>query len=644
MEVNYDTRKNSNLLKENQLDSFINIYRELGKNIREKNENNIKFEYLHKIITNLKNLYTNNKKSILLIGGINVLLPIFEIVYKQLKISNDKNKINTILNELTEILKKIFKKIDAINLAENFNFFQILKLFIEEYDDKQLEIFSNFIHTVIDIIGKQENDELEQFSNFILLFLFDEKLLKIFSNNIKEKILSFIKNNKNKISEKILLQLLLMKNNFNENEVDKILFEKIQLNIQKKNILNAKPIIQNDYKLLNNDNLINNEYVILEKNNEMINEYNNKIGKMEHLKDNTSNKFHQKEKENINKIQNEIINNYYQIFEYNEIINKENKKLIQKLKNFEVNKKESFDNFEKIYFFYLMANKYENNKEEEIILKNKIKEYKQKIDNINYFEYRKIYKQIKKKLFSWNGYYSDFNIFYDINEKNKLKYKIYHFQTNEKVCPYLKPILDMNSYKPNIPKFNSQNIFLNNDYYYSIDLETFPFKKEKIPKNESYKGCLIKTTNHISGNIYLEDKYLLFIETAPLENEIEEYDFIDSKKKCYGNLIYSKSGKGYFKKINYDTINLILPRVYYYNKSGCEIFTTLNKSFYFKFKNEEISEKFYNEIRKIINQNEEDLYKLFSTHQDEWRNNQISNLEYLMWLNIFSNRSYRDIT
>ena len=62
--------------------------------------------------------------------------------------------------------------------------------------------------------------------------------------------------------------------------------------------------------------------------------------------------------------------------------------------------------------------------------------------------------------------------------------------------------------------------------------------------------------------------------------------------KCYGNLINSKSGKGYFKKINYDTINLILPRVYYYNKSGCEIFTTLNKSFYFKFKNEEISEKF----------------------------------------------------
>ena len=116
-----------------------------------------------------------------------------------------------------------------------------------------------------------------------------------------------------------------------------------------------------------------------------------------------------------------------------------------------------------------MINKYENHSEEEIFLKKVINEYKQKIDNINYFEFRKIYKKIKKKLFSWKGYYSDFNIFYDKKGKNKLKYKIYHFQIKEKVCPYLKPILDMNSYMPNIPKFNSQNIF-NNKEYYSIDL------------------------------------------------------------------------------------------------------------------------------------------------------------------------------
>ena len=644
MEVNCNIQKKSNLSLENNIESFKNIYRELGKKIREKKEENINLGYLLEIIIKLKKLYSKNSKNILLDGGINVLLPIFEILYKQLNNNNDETQFNNILKELTEILRLIFKNMNNIRLAENFNFFQILKLFIEEFDDNKIKILSTFIPIVIENIEKQENIELEQFSNFIHLFLLDEKLLKIFENNIKEKILSFIQNNKNKISEKLLLQILLMKKNFNENDVEKILLEKINININQKNGLSEKSITQNDFINQNNDNLI--KEIDYQNNNECINENNFNIEKFKKIEDNISEKFVQNEEVNENIIQNEIINNYYQIFEYNQKIKKINKELIQKLSKFKVNIGESsFDNYEKIYFFYLMVNKYEKNNEVINFLKNQIEEYKQKKDNINYFEYRKIYKQIKKKLFSWNGYYSDFNVFYDKNEKNKkLKFKIFHFQTNEKVCPYLKPILDMNSYKPNIPKFNSEKIFRHNDLY-SINLETFPFKKEKIPKNESYKCCIIKTTNHISGNIYLEDKYLLFIETAPSENEIQGYDFIDNTKmKCYGNTIYSKSGKGYFKKINYETINLILPRVYYYHKSGCEIFTTLNKSFYFKFKNEEISEKFYNEIRKIINQKEENLYDIFKKHKDDWSNNKISNLEYLMWLNIFSNRSYRDIT
>ena len=132
----------------------------------------------------------------------------------------------------------------------------------------------------------------------------------------------------------------------------------------------------------------------------MINVYNNINGKLEQLKNNNiSNKFNKDKKEDENIIQNEIINNYYQTFEFNEIINKINKELIQKLKNFKVNQGNSFDNFVKIYFFYIMINKYKNHSEEEIFLKKVINEYKQKIDNINYFEFRKIYKKIKKNFF-----------------------------------------------------------------------------------------------------------------------------------------------------------------------------------------------------------------------------------------------------
>ena len=107
---------------------------------------------------------------------------------------------------------------------------------------------------------------------------------------------------------------------------------------------------------------------------------------------------------------------------------------------------------------------------------------KEKIDdddenNIEYFKNRKRYKKIKEKLFSFNGPYSDINVFY--KEKN-LKYKITHFLTKEMVCPFLKPVLDINLYKPDLKKFKT--IFnSNSENYYLIDLNTFPFPEEKIP-------------------------------------------------------------------------------------------------------------------------------------------------------------------
>ena len=203
---------------------------------------------------------------------------------------------------------------------------------------------------------------------------------------------------------------------------------------------------------------------------------------------------------------------------------------------------------------------------------------KKKIDdddesNFEYFENRKRYKKIKEKLFSFNGPYSDINVFY--NEKN-LKYKITHFLTKEMVCPFLKPVLDMNLYKPNINKyktiFNSKS-----ENYYSIDLNTFPFLEEKIPKNEFCKACLIRITNHINGNIYFDEDSLIFIESnINIENDINNfnYDQIDKDKKtCYGNLVPTRSGKGYFKRIFIKDIYLILKRVYYFYRTAYEIFT-----------------------------------------------------------------------
>ncbi len=682
-----------------ELNPFEKIYRNLGKEIREKKEENINLKDLLNIVKELKQLYLKNTKKILLIGGVNVLLPIFEILYKQ-KNNIEESEFNSILIELNEILVKIFSEEDTIYLSENFNFFHILKLFIEEYDDEILKLFSGFISKIIEILNTSDLLEIDKFPNFINLFLFDNKFIKILSDEVKEKILSLIKKDF-KLDTKILLPLLMNKDNFKTNEVYNILLEKIQKHTISEllNEFGYHYVTLFQYK--DDDKKTNdNEYYILEKNYDML--FNKQIEINENNFDekysNIINQINQNNFINEKNILNVIISNYYLIckghkykeeirninnslikiisnklnksenifniterkieFEKQEIIevnkeeitnNDENSKLNPNLnKNMNNNEKFLYKDFEIIYFLFLIVNNNENeNKEDSVFLQNIIKNEKEKENNINYFENRKIYKQIKTKLFSWNGYYSDLNIFYDKNSKNKIKYKIYHFLTKENICPFIKPILDINSYKPNIPKFNSKKIFFNQDIY-SINLNTFPFKKEKIPKNESFKTCLIKPTNHISGYIYFEDKYLLFIETDPLNNEnedIKEYDFIEKDKEtCYGNLINLRSGKGYFKKINYDQIYLVLPRVYYYKKNGCEIYTNLNKSFYFKFMNEKISEIFYDKIREIINQKEEDLNKLFSKYQINWHQNRISNLEYLIWLNIFSNRSYRDIT
>ena len=320
------------------------------------------------------------------------------------------------------------------------------------------------------------------------------------------------------------------------------------------------------------------------------------------------------------------LNNFFSILYL--FIEKFTKNQIKILSSFYSN----IQNIKKYKSLYLFTQRINN-----ILNKEKIDEDNE--NNFAYFENRKRYKKIKEKLFSFNGPYSDINVFY--KEKN-LKYKITHFLTKEMVCPFLKPVLDMNLYKPDLKKFKT--IFnSNSENYYLIDLNTFPFPEEKMPTNIFCKACLIRITNHINGNIYFDKDSLIFIESNfDDENDIDnfDYDTIDKDKKtCYGNLIPQRSGKGYFKRIFLKDIYLILKRVYYFYRTAYEIFTNYNKSFYFRFKTENEGIKFYNKIN-------ENIGKIITIEEKrtDWKNNKISNLEYLMWLNIFSNRSLRDIT
>ena len=121
---------------------------------------------------------------------------------------------------------------------------------------------------------------------------------------------------------------------------------------------------------------------------------------------------------------------------------------------------------------------------------------------------------------------------------------------------------------------------------------------------------------------------------------------------------------------------MILRRKYYYKNTGLEIFTINNKSFYLNFKKEKDRENAIFQICKKVDLNQivDDLRenkdsfrnilgygnisyifkkkkknKIFKKEKNiklskilkEWKNWQISNFEFLMWLNILSNRSYK---
>ena len=70
---------------------------------------------------------------------------------------------------------------------------------------------------------------------------------------------------------------------------------------------------------------------------------------------------------------------------------------------------------------------------------------------------KNIYKKFKKKTFSWNGYWSDRNLF--LSNPEKLKLKIMNHLTKTLMKPVLGPILDISYYLPAFSGFDPKNLF-----------------------------------------------------------------------------------------------------------------------------------------------------------------------------------------
>ena len=269
------------------------------------------------------------------------------------------------------------------------------------------------------------------------------------------------------------------------------------------------------------------------------------------------------------------------------------------------------------------------------------KEYldeKNKNEYINAIMNNKIYRKLKKFLHSFNQPFSDFNIFYTEEGKKKLKYKIFNHVTSQFIHPLLTPIFDVTYYLPK--EFNPESFNDNLIDIYHLNLHSFQFKEKLNFINNTYKNCcLVKITHHIIGFFNVErDKFEFFGKKLLKTKRTNDPHFNKKKEKCFGNLLDSyHENEDYYLQIKISNIQYAIKRNYYYSDIGLEIYTTYNKNYFFVFQ----EENYIDQLIKTINKPELNIDDIYN----KWfYQNKISTFEFIMYLNVFGNRSYNDIT
>ena len=200
----------------NKLQNFANNYE-----VSNKFTNNFDIKYISsfsdKII--IVNVIINNRfhKKINLLGGIENILPCFEILTKISKddIGNDLNIFQNCLLVIFSIINSIImnNKTNLEIISKKINFFGIMSTFLQNlnitsYTNIQKEIFNDDItRVIIDLLthlfDKSQSEQFNKFyiKSFLNSFLFNVKIIKKFSLQNQNLIFEFISNNITKISQ-----------------------------------------------------------------------------------------------------------------------------------------------------------------------------------------------------------------------------------------------------------------------------------------------------------------------------------------------------------------------------------------------------------------------------------------------------------
>ena len=190
--------------------------------------------------------------------------------------------------------------------------------------------------------------------------------------------------------------------------------------------------------------------------------------------------------------------------------------------------------------------------------------------------------------------------------------------------------------------------------------------------DSKFDSCLIKTELHICGIFYNNSKEIGFYSSDRIPSNNEEYDTL--RQVCFGSIYKPQMNKYnyYYICIPYNEINFILKKKYYFKKTGLEIYTINNKSYFFKFDEDSIK-TVYENIKHYMKNDIEEIYIEYTKFDEKigffnkkkcinnipiissiknmnlkyiyekWTKWEISTLRLLMYINIYSNRSFNDI-
>ena len=169
---------------------------------------------------------------------------------------------------------------------------------------------------------------------------------------------------------------------------------------------------------------------------------------------------------------------------------------------------------------------------------------------------RNNYKTVKKKLFSFCGFWSNKKIFYE--NPTILKLKKANFLSQEMTQFLLKPILDIEYELPNFKKFEKKNLFNKTNIPYNINLNIDEIlQKEKNINENNIKIVINKSKKNFIESIYkytynkIWDKYNsynkqnVYKENICLNNRVT-YDVLVSNKFRTNNKEKNKYENIYF--------------------------------------------------------------------------------------------------